>query len=124
MDGTLTFWLDGHVSLEPLDKCPRIFLHTRFWWATGREFLFLEVLWWGNRPLCSQFLGLYRVVTVENITIFAILVNCCSFSLNLKFRHNLTNLEIENFETLLSPLTCLHLSQMRELDTYPFYAYS
>ena len=61
MDGTPTFQLGGHTN-DPrrlLHKCfktfPCIFA---LWWGMGRESIFGEVLWWGNQPLCTQFLSL------------------------------------------------------------------
>ena len=59
---------------------------------------FWEDLWWGDRPSCSQFLGLYRVIIVENLTISVVLDNSFSPSWYLNFHCSLTNMEIKTLK--------------------------
>ena len=75
----------------------------------GLRIWFWEDLWWGDQPLCSQFLGLFWIVTVKNLTISSILRPTNPFSWNLNFYFNLLDLKIEDFERLMSSLSHLHL---------------
>ena len=41
----------------------------------GERIHFWEDHWWGNQSLCSQFVGLYRVISVKNLTVSNVLGN-------------------------------------------------
>ena len=63
-----------------------------------------------------------RFIAVKNHTISAVLGNSSSPSGNLNFCRNLVDMEIENFERLMSSLTLMHLSPFavdQELGLYP-----
>ena len=55
-------------------------------------------------------LGLFRIVTAKNLPISSIFGSTFLFSWNFNFCHNLSNSEIEELESLMSSLTCLHLT--------------
>ena len=76
----------------------------------GERIQFWEDLSRGGQPLCSQFLGLYRVISVKNVSISTILGSSFPFSWNFNFRCNLTDIEIELLERLMSSLNLVHLS--------------
>ena len=81
-------------------------------WARIR---FWEDLW-GNQPLCRQFPNLFRVVIVRNALISSI-IDTSFPSWNLSFRHNLTDVEIEDLEKVLSfshVLLILSIPDMRD----------
>ena len=60
-------------------------LSLALWWVMGREFFFRK-MFVGVINLClPQFLGLYRVIIVKNLTILAIHGNSSPFSWNLTF---------------------------------------
>ena len=108
MDEMRTLQLGGHIVAlrRLLHRFFRILLGTlNLWWETGREFVL-----WGDQPLGSQFLGLFRIVTTKNLPISSILRSTFPFSQNFNFRYNLSNSEIEELESLMSSLTCLHLT--------------
>ena len=60
--------------------------------------------------MCSQFSGLFKIITVKNPTISLVLESTNPFSWNLNFRHNLSDFEIEDLERLMSSLSHLYLS--------------
>ena len=78
----------------------------------GERIRFWEKLWWGNQPLRSQYLGLFRIVIAKNLPISSILGSTRPFSWNLNFRRNLSDSEIEELESLMSSIACLHLSPL------------
>ena len=57
-----------------------------------------------------QYPRLFGVVTDKNILISSILGSTRPFSLNFNFRCNLSDSEIEDLESLMRSLDCLHLS--------------
>ena len=63
--------------------------------GNGEILRFLEDLWWVDQPLCSQFSGLYRVISMKSLTILIVLDNSYPLSSNFNFRRNLTNIEID-----------------------------
>ena len=67
-------------------------------------------MWWGDQPLCSQFLGLFRIAIVNILTISSVLRSTHHFSWYLKFCCNISDLEIEDLERLMSSLSHLYLS--------------
>ena len=69
---------------------------------------FWEDLWWGNQTLCSQFLCLYRVISVKNFIISIFLGNSYPLSWNFNFRSNLTDIEIKLLQRLMSSLSSMH----------------
>ena len=71
---------------------------------------FWEDLWWGDPPLCSQFLGLYRVILVKDLTVSVVLGNSYLLFWNFNFRCDLSDIEIELLERLMSSLSLVHLS--------------
>ena len=71
---------------------------------------FWEDLWWGDQPLCSQFLGLYRVILVKDLTVSVVLGNSYLLFWNFNFRCDLSDIEIELLERLMSSLSLVHLS--------------
>ena len=56
-----------------------------------------------------MFSGLFKIITSKNLTIASILETTYTFSWNFSFRHNLSDFEIENLESVMFPLTRLHL---------------
>ena len=54
--------------------------YTRFVVGDGERIRFWEDLWWGDQPLRSHYLRLFRVVTDKNIPISSILGSACPFS--------------------------------------------
>ena len=56
-----------------------------------------------------QYPRLFRVVTDKNILISSILGSTCPFSWNFNFCRNLSDSEIEDLESLMRSLDCLHL---------------
>ena len=112
MDGMPTIESDGHIIAlgRPLHICSTFFLHTRFVAGGGSRIRFWENLWWGDQPLCLQFSSLLRVTTFKNCSISTILGNNISLFWDLTFRCNLTNIEIEDLERLMSLLSNFHLS--------------
>ena len=76
----------------------------------GERIRFWEDLWWGDQPLGFQYPSLFRVVTDKNISISSILGSARPFSWNFNFRRNLSNSEIEDLESFMRSLDCLHLS--------------
>ena len=76
----------------------------------GDRIRFWENLWWGDQPLGFQYPRLFRVVTDKNIPISLILSFDRPFSWNFNFRRNLSDSEIEDLESLMRSLDCLHLS--------------
>ena len=111
MNKSPIFWLNGHIDVlgKPWHKYSKTSLHSLCGGWQGKN-SFLGSLCWGNKPLCPQFSGLYKVITVENLIIWFILGNSSSLSRNLNFHCNPTNLEIENLEILISSLTLVQLS--------------
>ena len=67
-------------------------------------------MWWGDQPLGSQFLSLFKIVTIKNLPISSFRGSSYLFSWNFNFRYNLSEFEIEDLERLMSFLTRLHLS--------------
>ena len=63
--------------------------------GNGERIRFWEDLWWGNQTLCSQIFGLYKVISVKNLTVSNVLGNSFPLSWNFNFRRNLTNTEID-----------------------------
>ena len=63
----------------------------------GERIRFWEDLWWGNQPLCSQFPGLYKVISVKNLIVSVVLGNSYPLSWNFNFGHNLIDTKIELF---------------------------
>ena len=78
--------------------------------GNGTRIRFLEDLWWGVQSMCSQFSRLFRVTTVRNLSISAILDNDTSLSGDFIFCRNLTNVEIEDLERVMPLLSHVHLS--------------
>ena len=76
----------------------------------GERIRFWEYLWWGNQPLGFQFPRLFRIVIANNILVSSILGSARPFSWNFNFRHNLSDSEIEELESLMRSFDCLHLS--------------
>ncbi|RVW39478.1 DNA damage-binding protein 1a [Vitis vinifera] len=113
MDGTLTWWLDGHT-----DVLGRLLLKffqdfspfVRLVVENGERIRFWEDHWWGNQSLCSQFVGLYRVISVKNLTVSNVLGNSFPVSWNFNFRHNFTDLEIDLLKSLMSSLSSVLFS--------------
>ncbi|RVX09324.1 LINE-1 retrotransposable element ORF2 protein [Vitis vinifera] len=73
--------------------------------GNGERIRFWEDLWWGNQSLCSQFVDLYRVISVKNLTVSNVLGNSFPLAWNLNFRRNLTDSEIDLLQRLMSSLT-------------------
>ena len=84
--------------------------YTRFMVGYGERIRFWEDLWWGDQPLGFQYPSLFRVVTDKNISISSILGFVRPFSWNFNFRCNLFDSEIEDLESFMRSLDCLHLS--------------
>ncbi|KAJ9685197.1 hypothetical protein PVL29_017290 [Vitis rotundifolia] len=78
--------------------------------GNGERIRFWEDLWWGNQTLCSQFAGLYRVISVKNLTVLNVLGNSFPLSWNLNFRRNLTDSEIDLLQSLMSSLSSVLFS--------------
>ncbi|RVW59918.1 hypothetical protein CK203_086970 [Vitis vinifera] len=71
---------------------------------------FWEDLWSGNQTLCSQFAGLYRVISVKNLTVSNVLSNSFPLSWNFNFRRNLTDTEIDLLQRIMSSLSSVFFS--------------
>ena len=69
---------------------------------------FWEDLWWGDQPLCLQFLRLFRVITTKNLFV-SFVFGSDSPPWNIFFRRNLIDLEIKDFERLMTSLSRVHL---------------
>ena len=78
--------------------------------GNGERISFWEDLWWGNQTLCSQFVGLYRVFSVKNLIVSNVLGNSFPLSWNFNFRCNLTDLEIDLLQRLMSSLSSVLFS--------------
>ena len=78
--------------------------HTRLVVGNGEKIRFWEDLWLGDQPLCAQYSDLYRVISSRNLTISVVLGSSPPSTLNLNFRRNLTDTEIEHFQRLLLSL--------------------
>ncbi|RVW26926.1 putative ribonuclease H protein [Vitis vinifera] len=78
--------------------------------GNGERIRFWKDLWWGNQTLCSQFADLYRVISVKNLTVSNVLGNSLPLSWNFNFRRNLTDLEIDLLQRLMSSLHSVLLS--------------
>ena len=85
------YWrLNGKLSLFPLGGTYILF-----------EFELAREAERGNHTLCSQFAGLYRVISVKNLTVSNVLSNSCPLSWNLNFRHNLTDTKIDLLQRIM-----------------------
>ena len=84
--------------------------HTRPILGDKTRILFWEDLWWEEQPLCLQFPRISRVTTTKNLSISAILGNDTSMSWDLIFHHNLTDVETEDLERLMSLVSHVHLT--------------
>ena len=71
---------------------------------------FWEDLWLGNQTLCFQFAGLYRVISVKNLTVSNVLSNSFPLFWNFNFRRNLTDSEIDLLQSLMSFLSSVLFS--------------
>ena len=60
--------------------------------------------------MCSQFPGLYKVISVKNLIVSVVLGNSYPLSWNFNFGHNLTDTKIELFQRLMSSLSLVHFS--------------
>ena len=78
--------------------------------GNGDKICFWEDLWWGNQPLCAQYLDLYRVTSIRNLPISLVRSPSPPSTLNLQFRRNLTNIEINHLQGLLFSIAFVHLS--------------
>ena len=71
---------------------------------------FWEDLWWGDQPLCSQFPRLFKVVTTRNLSFSVILGSDAPWNFFFFFFCcNLIDLEIKDFERLMTSLSRVHL---------------
>ncbi|KAL6331951.1 hypothetical protein AAG906_020302 [Vitis piasezkii] len=85
-----------------------------------KSFRIFPNLWWGDQPLGSQYPRLFKVVTDKNILISSILGSVYPFSWNFNFHRNLSDSEIEDLESLMRSLDCLHLSpSLAKMDWVP-----
>ncbi|RVW63563.1 putative ribonuclease H protein [Vitis vinifera] len=66
---------------------------------------FWEDHWWGNQTLCSQFVGLNRVISVKNLTVSNVIGNSFPLSWNFNFRRNLIDSEFDLLQSLMSSLS-------------------
>ena len=80
-------------------------------WKLGR--------WWGKKSFLEELIMRKSTIVFSNfrslqkkktLTISAIIGTSSSLSWNLNFHHYLTDLEIKNFERLMSSLTLIYLS--------------
>ena len=87
--GTHTNGWDANIMVRWSHRCPwkaiaQVFQdfspYIRLVAGNKERIQFWEDLWWGDQPLSSQFAGLYKVISVRNITIFGILGNSYSSS--------------------------------------------
>ncbi|RVW92334.1 putative ribonuclease H protein [Vitis vinifera] len=78
--------------------------------GNGKRIRFWEDLWSGNQTLCSQFAGLYRVISVKNLTVSNVLSNSFPLSWNFNFRRNLTDTEIDLLQRIMSSLSSVFFS--------------
>ena len=78
--------------------------------GNGERIRFWEDLWWGNQTLCSQFVDIYRVISMKNLIVSNVLGNSFPLSWNFNFRCNLTDLEIDLLQRLMSSLSSVLFS--------------
>ena len=84
--------------------------HTRLVVRNGEKIRFWENLWLGDQTLCAQYLDLYRVIPLRNLTISMVFGSSPPSTLNLNFLRNLTNTEIEHFRRLFLSFGSVDLS--------------
>ena len=78
--------------------------------GNGERIRFWEDLWWGNQQLCAQYLDLYRVTYIRNFPISLVFGPSPPSTLNLQFRRNLNDIEINHLQGLLFSIASVHLS--------------
>ena len=100
------------TSLSLEGYCQDFSKFTRFMVGYGERIRFWEDLWLGDQPLGVRYPRLLRVVMDKNIPISSILGSTHPFSWNFNFRHNLSDSEIEDLESLMRSLDHLHLSPL------------
>ena len=129
--GTHTNGWDANTMVKWSHCCPwktiaQVFPNfSRYTWLVvgdGTRIRLWEDLWSGDQPLCSQFPGLFRIVTVKNLTISLALGSTNSFFWNLNFHRNLSDLE--RLMSSLSHLHYLHLLMTWEPGPYLLQVYS
>lgn len=103
-----TFYIDGHINAlwRPLHKFSKTLLHTI---DDGERICFQEDIWLGDQHRVYNFFGFHTFIIVKNLTISVVLGNSSSLSWNLNFRHNLIDMDIKNYESLMPLLTSVHL---------------
>ena len=75
----------------------------------GTKICFWRDLWWGDQPLCLQFLRLFRVITTKNLFV-SFVFGSDSPPWNIFFHRNLIDLEIKDLERLMIYFSSVHLS--------------
>ena len=108
--GTHPNGYDADIVVKWSSRCPwkaiaqgfHLFIHhtclvVRNW----EKIRFWEDLWLGDQPLCAQYTYLYRIILSRNLTISMVIGSSPPSTLNLIFRRNLTDSEIERFQGLL-----------------------
>ena len=78
--------------------------------GNGERIRFWEDHWWGNQTLYSHFAGLYRVISVNNLTVSNVLGNSFPLFWNFNFRRNLTDSEIDLLQSLMFSLSSVLFS--------------
>ena len=110
---------DANIVVKWSHRCPwkaiakgfHLFIHhIRHVVENWEKIRFWEDLWMGDQPLCAQYTNLYRIILSRNLTISLVLGSTPPSTLNLIFRHNLTDSEIEHFQGLLLSLGFVRLS--------------
>ena len=105
---------DANMVVRWSHKCPwkaiaqvfQDFSHfVRLMVGNGDRIRFWEDLWWGNQTLYFQFAGLYRVISVKNLTVSNVLVNSFPLSWNFNFRCDHTDTEIDLLQIIMSSLS-------------------
>lgn len=80
---------------------------TSFVVGNGDGIQFQEYLWWGVQPLYLQYLGLYRVISVTNLTILVVLFGS-SFNLEPKFSMQIQILKLNTSRDSCSLIFIIH----------------
>ena len=102
------------MSLKDLQMSFRIFPDTLILlWVIGSESILRKICGdgWGRGRVSTFVLtiSLLRIVIVKNLPISPIFGFSFPLSWKLNFHHNLSNLEIEDLERLMSYFTCVYL---------------
>ncbi|RVW99804.1 putative ribonuclease H protein [Vitis vinifera] len=102
---------DANMVVRWSHRCPWKAIAQVFQdFSNEKRIRFWEDLWWGNQTLCSQFVGLYRVIYVKNLTVSNVLGNSFPLSWNFNFCRNISDTEIDLLQRIMSFLSLVLFS--------------